>query len=252
MRAMRNLARGSAARAGGAPTVGARVDGAPAVRALAVRGLVVAAVALGALTGCGSQATQPAYSPSVTVAPTASLPPATSPRPSATTPTAVPPTPSIEPSSPSVEADPARPAGQCPDDDLGVLVVPVDSGAGSIDYEVLFTNAGGTACELRGTPGISVVASASGPRIGPAATGGQSGVTTLTLQAGDTAQAALRITNIGTDGGPLPDCTVQRGAGYRVSPPHSSRAFFVEDPEAVACADGPAFMTIGPVTARTG
>jgi len=32
-----------------------------------------------------------------------------------------------------------------------------------------------------------------------------------------------------------------------VYPPHSKRAFFVEDPDAVACVTGPTFMTVSPV-----
>jgi hypothetical protein len=57
----------------------------------------------------------------------------------------------------------------------------------------------------------------------------------------------LKVTNIGTNGGPLSGCTVQKGDGYRVYPPHSTRAFFVPDAKAVACVKGPVFMTVDPV-----
>ncbi|GAA2749922.1 hypothetical protein GCM10009869_07640 [Amnibacterium kyonggiense] len=123
-------------------------------------------------------------------------------------------------------------------------------GAGSVGYQVLFTNTGGTPCALRGTPGVSVVGDGNGTQLGRPATRNQSDVRTLTLQAGDTVAAPLSIVNIGTNGGPLDGCTVRKGDGYRVYPPHSTTAFFYSDPKAVACAPGPAFMTVGPVAAR--
>lgn len=204
------------------------------------------AVAL-ALTGCGSQATRPTSSPSVTVAPstTASSTPAASPTPTPTGPETATATP--EPSTTSAAADPNRPKGQCADDDIGVGVYATDAGAGSLYYRVLFTNTGGTPCVLRGTPGVSVVGGGNGTQLGKPATGTQTGVRTVTLQAGDSVAARLKVTNIGTDGGPLTGCTVEKGEGYRVYPPHSTRAFFYQDAKAVACAPGPVFMTVGPV-----
>jgi hypothetical protein len=199
-----------------------------------------------ALTGCGSQATAPTSSPTVTVAPTATatVAPTPSATPTPTDPDAVVPT--QQPTTTSA-ADPDRPKGQCADDDIGVGVYPSDAGAGSLYYRVLFTNTGGTSCVLRGTPGVSVVGGGNGTQLGQPASRIQSGIRTVTLQAGDSVAAQLKVTNIGTDGGPLPDCTVQKGNGYRVYPPHSTRAFFYQDAKAVACAKGPVFMTVGPV-----
>ena len=150
-------------------------------------------------------------------------------------------------------ADPNRPKRQCPDSDIGVTIVTANGGgaAGSKHYQVLFTNTGGTSCQLRGAPGVSVVGAANGTQLGKAAGRIETGVKTLTIDAGATFAAPLTVVNIGTNGGPLPGCTVQKGDGYRVYPPHSSRAFFVQDPTAVACAPGPVFMTVGPVAQRT-
>jgi hypothetical protein len=197
-----------------------------------------------ALTGCGSQATPPSATPSVTVAP---APAATTPTPTVTAPETITATP--DPTPTAAAADPNRPKGQCPNSSLGVSIVYLDAGAGSLHYKVLFTNTSGSACELRGAPGVSVVGDGNGTRLGAAATGLQTGVKTWTLQSGDTISAALRITDIGTNGGPLTGCTVRRGDGYRVYPPHSGHAFFVQDPKAVACVTGPVFMTVGPVGA---
>lgn len=203
----------------------------------------MAAVLTVMLTGCGSQATQPTSSPSITIAPTTTAPTTPAPAPTVTeTATATP-----EPTTTSAAADPNRPKGQCPDDSIGVGVYATDAGAGSLYYRVLFTNTGGTSCVLRGTPGVSVVGDGNGTQLGQSATRIQSGVKTVTLQAGDSVAATLKVTNIGTNGGPLSGCTVQKGDGYRIYPPHSTRAFFFEDAKAVACVQGPVFMTVGPV-----
>jgi hypothetical protein len=214
--------------------------------------VVMSALTVLALTGCGSQATQPTSTPTVTVAPTATV----TATPSATaTPTApVTGTATPEPTTTTTAAaDPGRPKGQCADDSLGVSVVIADGGggAGSEAYNVLFTNTGGVSCVLRGTPGVSVVGDGNGTQLGAAATRSQSGVKTITLGVGDTVAAPLSIVNIGTDGGPLEGCTVQKGDGYRIYPPHSTRAFFYQDTKAVACVKGPSFMTVRPVEPRT-
>jgi hypothetical protein len=203
-----------------------------------------------ALTGCGSQATQPSSTPSVTVAPSSAAPSAT-PTSTPTVTRTITATP--EPTTTPVGTDPNRPKNQCADDSIGVSVVVADGGggAGSEYYNVLFTNVGGTSCVLRGTPGVSVVGDGNGTQLGKAADRIQTGVTTLTLGVGDTVAAPLKVVNIGTNGGPLDGCTVKKGDGYRVYPPHSKRAFFYKDASAVACVSGPSFMTVSPVQPRT-
>ncbi|MGT2425339.1 DUF4232 domain-containing protein [Amnibacterium kyonggiense] len=211
-------------------------------------GAAVGAALVLVLAGCGSQAVQPTSSPTITVAPTASASSSSAaPMPTATAPTA---TATPDPATTRADPDPGRPADQCTD--LGVSVIPAQGGggAGSEAYQVLFTNTGGDACALRGTPGVSVVGGGDGSQIGEPATRNQTDVRTLTLQAGDTVAAPLSIVDIGTNGGPLVGCTVRKGDGYRVYPPHSTTAFFYADPTAVACSSGPAFMTVGPVARR--
>lgn len=214
-------------------------------------GAALVAVTMLALTGCGSQAAQPTSSPTITVAPStaASSAPVTTPTtaPTSTAPATATATP--EPSTASAAVDPNRPKGQCPDTGIGVGVYPTDAGAGSLYYRVLFTNTSGSSCVLRGTPGVSVVGDGNGTQLGQPATAVQSGVRTVTLADGDSVAAVLKVTNIGTDGGPLSGCTVKKGDGYRIYPPHSRRAFFFADPKAVACAPGPVFMSVGPVGA---
>lgn len=205
---------------------------------------MVAAAAVLVLTGCGSEAPRSTYTPTVTVAPT------TAPSDDGSTTTTSTPTVAPTPPDPTptrASADPDRPKGQCRDSDLGVSIeVDQDGGgAGSSDHLVLFTNTGGESCVLRGAPGVSVVAGDAGDQVGPPADRTQSGAETVRLGVGGGATARLRITNIQPNGGPLDGCTVQHGRGYRVYPPHSTRAFFVEDSRAVACAgSGPVFMSV--------
>jgi len=211
-------------------------------------GAVLGAAVVLALTGCGSQAPAPTTTASVTVAPTAAATTAPA-SPTATptpTPTGVAPTPTATRT--DAAADPGRPANQCTD--LGVTVTPADGGggAGSEEYLVLFVNTGGTTCALRGTPGVSVVR--DGAQVGRPAARNQTDVRTVTLRSGETVAAPLRVVDIGTDGGPLDGCTVRKGTGYRVYPPHSTRAYEV-DAAASACDPGPSSMTVGPVVPRT-
>jgi hypothetical protein len=208
--------------------------------------VLVAAVAI-TLTACGSQAVQPSATPSITVAPTVTV--TATPTPTAT-PTGT--STAASTTTPTAAAGGNAPANQCPDSDLGVGIYVADGGggAGSEEFDVLFTNTGGEPCALRGTPSVAVVGGARGPRIGPPAARIQTGAKTLTMQPGESLAAPLRIVNIGTDGGPLVGCTVDEGAGYLVSPPHSDQAFFVkatDDLPAPACASGPSFMTVSPV-----
>jgi hypothetical protein len=210
-------------------------------------GAVLGAAVVLALTGCGSQATQPTRTATVTVAPSPSAS-STAPSPGATASTTRTATP--QPTATRTAADPGRPANQCTDLGVSVITAPGGGGAGSEEYQVLFTNTGGTPCALRGTPGVSVVGGGDGTQLGKPAARNQAAVRTLTLQAGDTVMAPLSVVNIGTNGGPLDGCTVRKGDGYRVYPPHSTRAFFVQDSSAVACSPGPSFMSVGPVGPR--
>jgi hypothetical protein len=222
-----------------------------------IPGAVLVAAALLALTGCGSQASEETASPSISVAPTTAAPP---PSPTATaSPTG---TASASASAPESDAPTAAPvetgggapADQCSDDALGIRIAVADGGggAGSEYYDVVFTNTGGSSCALRGTPGVSVVGDGNGTQLGKPADRIQTGVKTVRLGVGQSVAAPLKVVNIGTTGGPLDGCTVQKGDGYRVYAPHSRKAVLVRDSSAVACVRGPSFMTVGPVVAFTG
>ncbi|MGW9630239.1 DUF4232 domain-containing protein [Agromyces sp. NPDC055520] len=197
--------------------------------ASAVMAAAAAAALAVLLTGCGTGGATPTTPPatSTTPSPTASAPASPS---------------------PSASVDPDAPAGQCTDDALEVAVLYVDSGAGSLDYSVVFTNTGSDSCELRGAPGVSVV-DASGVQIGEAAGRlGDDDPPTLTLEPGASVAAALNAVNIDPDGGPLDDCPVVQGSDYLVYPPHSFTGVTVSTGKPVpACESTAEFLHVGPV-----
>lgn len=167
--------------------------------------------------------------------------------------TSAPATPTTTPTpTPTPSVDPNAPAGQCADDALQVTVEYVDAGAGSSFSEVVFTNGGSGSCELRGAPGVSVV-DGSGNQLGePAEQVDDDSPATVTLEPGASVSARLQVTNIAPDGGPLVDCPVVEGTGYRVYPPHSFTGFIVAMGDPVpACDSATAFMKVGPVAAAS-
>jgi hypothetical protein len=192
---------------------------------LALLAVPVVALALG---GCASPA------PTSTSAPTALYPTAT-------------PTPTASAAPSAGTMNPSAPAGQCADAVLEVDVVrdPAGGAAGSVGYLVEFTNTGTESCTLQGQPGVSVVGHGDGTQLGPAAEREGGTGASVELAPGGLATAALRAVAIGTDGGPLPDCDVVGGDGWRVYPPHSYRAWFVPDATITACEDGPAWLHVG-------
>jgi hypothetical protein len=188
--------------------------------------LAAAAAIVALLSGCAGG----------TPTPTASPLPTASPSPTATT------TPS-----PAASVDPNAPSGQCADDALSVSISGGDGGAGSIGYDLVFTNTGSAECELRGAPGVSVIDGA-GTQLGePAEQVGDDAPDTLTLQPGGSVTAPLTAVNIDPDGGPLDDCPVVHGTGYRVFPPHSFTGFVVDANNVPACDSSTVFLKVGPV-----
>ena len=161
--------------------------------------------------------------------------------------------PSATVSSPAPSAEPTDPeaaAGQCADAALAVDVAQdaAGTGAGSIGYRVVITNTGGDACELRGYPGVSVVGGGDGTQLGvPAARPDDVPPQTVTVAPGTSVAAPFQSVNLGGGGGPL-GCPTAEGDGWRIYPPHSFRAFFVEAPGVLACTDDEVFLRLaGPV-----
>jgi hypothetical protein len=157
------------------------------------------------------------------------------------------PSPSSTPSPTSTRVDPNAPEGQCENENLSVEVEHQSGAAGSRYSNILFTNTGSAECALSGYPGVSVVGHGNGTQLGaPADRNAADGLATVRLEPGSTAIAVLQETNINDNGGPLAgSCDVETGDGYRIYPPHSFDAVFVEESVA-ACASGTVWMHVGP------
>jgi len=209
--------------------------------------IALAGAALLLLSACSPSAPTP--SPTATSTTTVIAPSSPS-----ATPTAASPTPSTSPTPTSAVpagTEPNRPAGQCADDALQVTFGKGEGAAGTGYVPVVFTNTGSRSCVLRGSPGVSVVGDGDGDgtQLGKPAERDQSAAQDVRLDAhGGQAHATLALVDFSAgDGAPLTGCTPKRGDGYRVYPPHSTRAFFVRDSGALACDPGPAFMRVGVV-----
>ena len=147
-------------------------------------------------------------------------------------------------------ADPET-AGQdapCSVDSLGITAATGDAGAGSVTVTFTFENVGADACTLAGFPGVSAVGDGDGEQIGEPADRSEAAFEPVVVAPGATATAALRMVNVGTDGGPLgADCQAQPADGWRVYPPESTEAAFVAVDGLTACAGDVDWITIDPI-----
>ena len=116
--------------------------------------------------------------------------------------------------------------------------------AGTIYYNLEFTNLSGSTCTLFGYPGVSGT-DLNGTQLGSAAVriGGTS--QTVTLASGATATALLGI----VQGGIFPpaQCGPVTAAGLRVYPPNQSQSKRVPFPFAACGKTGPGYLKIMPV-----
>ena len=122
--------------------------------------------------------------------------------------------------------------------------------AGSFVQDIVFTNTGSSSCLLRGAPGLSVVGDGNGTQLGAAAARDESGAKDVQLSAhGGQAYARFGGPELapGTDGAKHCAGGVRAGDGYRVYPPHSTRAFLLRDSDVLACPTGGAFLHVAVV-----
>jgi len=102
-----------------------------------------------------------------------------------------------------------------------------DAAAGSVSYKLMFTNVSGRTCSLRGFPAVSAVAP-SGVQVGPQARRNPSPAHTVTLRAGDSASAVVRVAHA-VDFPPA-RCHLVTAGGFKVSLPGASAAKIVPFP----------------------
>jgi hypothetical protein len=116
--------------------------------------------------------------------------------------------------------------------------------AGTIYYNLEFTNLSGSTCTLFGYPGVSGT-DLSGTQLGSAAARIGATPQTVTLANGATATATLGI----VQGGIFPpaQCGPATAAGLRVYPPNQSQSKRVPFPFAACGKTGPKYLKIMPV-----
>jgi Protein of unknown function (DUF4232) len=116
--------------------------------------------------------------------------------------------------------------------------------AGTIYYELEFTNLSGATCTLFGYPGVSGT-DLNGNQLGSAAARIGATPQTVTLANGATATALLGITEAGIF--PPAQCNPVTGAGLRVYPPNQTQSKRVPFPFPACAKTGPQYLKIMPV-----
>jgi hypothetical protein len=155
------------------------------------------------------------------------------------------------PAAPSATAAPARPAAHAivPGCETPGLVIWLDTngnaGAGSVFYNLKFTNLSGHKCTLNGFPFINAV-SLTGSLLGHRAAFSGGPGNQITLGQGQTGTAVLQIVNVLNI--PASQCKPVTAAGFRVFPPNQTRAKVLPFPFGACSANGPVFMFVKPVT----
>jgi hypothetical protein len=119
--------------------------------------------------------------------------------------------------------------------------------AGSVYYSLQFTNLSGRACTLQGYPGVWAL-NLSGHQISSAASRETSQrPRSVTLAAGATASALLRIVDAGNF--PPSSCRQMTAAGLRVYPPCQSASKLVPFPFAACAGARDSVLSVGAVQA---
>jgi len=121
-----------------------------------------------------------------------------------------------------------------------------DGTAGSIYYNLKFTNLSGHACTLNGYPYIHAV-SLGGTNVGRVASFDHTHApVSISIANGATATALLRIVEAGNF--PSSTCRPLTAGGLSVYPPNQTRAKVVPFPFEACSLTGPAVLVVGPVT----
>jgi hypothetical protein len=120
-----------------------------------------------------------------------------------------------------------------------------DGTAGSIYYNLEFTNLSGQACTLNGFPFINGVNLAGKP-LGSSASFTSATPHVVTLAKGGTAKAVLQIVDTGNL--PPSSCKPVTAAGLQVFPPNQTRSKTIPFPFSACSGKGPVYLTVQPVT----
>jgi Domain of unknown function (DUF4232) len=118
--------------------------------------------------------------------------------------------------------------------------------AGTIFYNLRFTNLSGHTCHLRGFPGVSAV-NLGGHQLGsPAGRVTTTAATTVNIANGHTASATLGIVEAGNF--PSSKCAPVTAAGLRIYPPNQTASKIIPFPFRACSHQGPIFLKVKVVT----
>lgn len=96
--------------------------------------------------------------------------------------------------------------------------------AGTVYYQLTFTNSSSTTCTMQGYPGVSFVTGSAGQQLGAPAARITGSAPVVTLAPGHTATATLGIVEASNFGS---SCQLANVDGLRVYPPNNTAALFV-------------------------
>jgi Domain of unknown function (DUF4232) len=118
--------------------------------------------------------------------------------------------------------------------------------AGTIFYNLRFTNLSGHTCHLRGFPGVSAV-NLGGHQLGsPAGRISTTAAKTVNIANGHTASASLGIVEAGNF--PSSKCAPATAAGLRIYPPNQTASKVIPFPFRACSHTGPIFLKVKVVT----
>ncbi len=135
----------------------------------------------------------------------------------------------------------------CTTSGLTAALVNAQGTAGSVIYDLKFTNVSSGSCTLLGNPGVSMVTGPAGAQVGAAATlVNSASASTVTLSPGQSASAVLQIVEAGNY--PASSCGMESVAGLRVYPPSQTSAIFIPASSLQGCRNSSTkLMQVGPV-----
>ncbi|MCE3551984.1 DUF4232 domain-containing protein [Pseudonocardia sp. RS11V-5] len=197
----------------------------PIARRIAAAGIAAAALLLAGCSGGTDEVNGGTPAASGTAAPPATPPSEAVAAPASTTAAAV--------TSPA-GGDPLSPPN-CATAALRITLGGGDPGAGSVYRPLVFTNTGGTTCQLRGFPGVSYVTGDDGHQVGPAAT--MSGERGGEVRLGPEGSAAAQLQLVNVQNFDPAACMPTAVRGLRVYPPGETQSAFIPL-ETTGCAAG--------------
>lgn len=134
----------------------------------------------------------------------------------------------------------------CKTENLDLSVSDRNSGAGSKFFTLDFTNKGSNTCELKGFPGVSLVADSNGTQLGRSAKREENvEYDVVSLDPGSSAVAKVRL---GSTGPQDPaQCQPTPADGFRVYPPEETTAAYIPVEGLEGCRGEAQILSVQPV-----